>query len=150
MNAKHSAFTLVEIMIVVAIIGLLAAIAIPSFQKARHQSFRSAYINDLRTLVSAFELYRFEHQGRYPASAGLGVQPPEIIPYMQRFDWTVTPLGGQWQWDAGSGGSNATLSISGTIWTDPDMTEIDLSIDDGNLLTGHYQKILTAFSYILE
>jgi len=49
-------FTLVEIMIVVAIIGLLAAIAIPSFQKARSESQRVACVNNLRQMAAAKEL----------------------------------------------------------------------------------------------
>lgn len=48
-------FTLVEIMIVVAIIGLLAAIAIPSFIKARTESQKNACINNLRQIDSAKE-----------------------------------------------------------------------------------------------
>ena len=48
-------FTLVEIMIVVAIIGLLAAIAIPSFVKARNQAQTNACINNLRQIDAAKE-----------------------------------------------------------------------------------------------
>ena len=50
---KKSGFTLVEIMIVVAIIGLLAAIGIPSFAKARSTSQTKACINNLRIISSA-------------------------------------------------------------------------------------------------
>jgi len=52
---KKQGFTLVEIMIVVAIIGLLAAIAIPSFVKARNTSQQNACINNLRQIDSAKE-----------------------------------------------------------------------------------------------
>jgi prepilin-type N-terminal cleavage/methylation domain-containing protein len=52
---KRQGFTLVEIMIVVAIIGLLAAIAIPSFVNARNTSRQNACINNLRQIDSAKE-----------------------------------------------------------------------------------------------
>lgn len=55
MMKKNQGFTLVEIMIVVAIIGLLAAIAIPSFVKARNTSQQNACVNNLRIIDSGKE-----------------------------------------------------------------------------------------------
>ena len=60
MKGNKSGFTLVEIMIVVAIIGLLAAIAIPSFMKARTTSQKNACINNLRQIEAAKEQWALE------------------------------------------------------------------------------------------
>jgi prepilin-type N-terminal cleavage/methylation domain-containing protein len=55
-----TAFTLVEIMIVVAIIALLAAIAVPGFLRARKRSQASRVLNDLRLIDNACDMYAIE------------------------------------------------------------------------------------------
>jgi prepilin-type N-terminal cleavage/methylation domain-containing protein len=62
-NKKYEkGFTLIELMIVMAIIGLLAAIAIPQFSAYRTRSFNSAAVADLRNAMGAQEVYYVNHQ----------------------------------------------------------------------------------------
>ena len=73
-------FTLVEIMIVVAIIGLLAAIAIPNFVRARTTSQQNACINNLRQIDGAKQQWALENK----VSATASPADSEIQPYMGR------------------------------------------------------------------
>jgi prepilin-type N-terminal cleavage/methylation domain-containing protein len=74
--SRKAGFTLVEIMIVVAIIGLLAAIAIPNFVRARTTSQMNACINNLRLIDSAGQQWALEqHQGSAAVPAATALQP---------------------------------------------------------------------------
>lgn len=58
-------FTLIELLIVVAIIGILAAIAIPQFAAYREKAYNSASVSDLKNLKTSLESYFADNQ-RYP------------------------------------------------------------------------------------
>src|SRR2546423_13405711 len=60
-SKPHSAFTLVEIMIVVAIIALLASIAVPNFLRARKRSQATRILEDLRVIDAAMDQYAIEN-----------------------------------------------------------------------------------------
>ncbi len=70
-NRSSKGFTLVEIMIVVVIIGLLAAMAIPAFQKVRQSSQDKAVLNNARQLAAAADQYFLENGVSSVASAAL-------------------------------------------------------------------------------
>src|SRR5437879_5125796 len=79
-KSNKSGFTLVEIMIVVAIIGLLAAIAIPNFVRARTSAQSNACINNLRQIDGAKQQYALENK----AAASYTPLLTDIQPYMGR------------------------------------------------------------------
>ena len=79
-KSRKMGFTLVEIMIVVAIIGLLAAIAIPNFVRARTTSQKNACINNLRQIDGAKQQWALENKASSTATPG----PTDIQPYLGR------------------------------------------------------------------
>ena len=79
-NSRNAGFTLVEIMIVVAIIGLLAAIAIPNFVRARTTSQTNACINNLRQIDGAKQQWALETK---QDSAAVPVEA-DLAPYLGR------------------------------------------------------------------
>ena len=85
---RKSGFTLVEIMIVVAIIGLLAAIAIPNFIRARTTAQKNACINNLRQVDGAIQQWALENK-KGPSDA---VTFPDISSYLKNS--VVCPAGG--------------------------------------------------------
>ena len=79
-NKRRGGFTLVEIMIVVAIIALLAAIAVPGFLRARKRSQASRILNDLRLIDSAVDQYAIETN----RASGFVVTIPDWTNYLKK------------------------------------------------------------------
>ena len=63
---RKQGFTLVEILIVVVILGILAAIVIPQFTNASESAKSSSLVSQLQTIRSQLELYQVQHNGNYP------------------------------------------------------------------------------------
>jgi len=91
---KTRGFTLVEILIVVIILGILAAIVIPQFTNASTQASENSTWSMLQTLRSQVELYKMQHNDSYPTANGLAT--------------------GAWSWALLTGKTNADGSTSGT------------------------------------
>lgn len=69
----QSGFTLVEILIVVVILGILAAIVIPQFSDASTEAKTSSLCSDLQTVRSQIELYKIQHNDDLPSDAAVGI-----------------------------------------------------------------------------
>lgn len=96
MNKRYG-FTLVEIMIVVAIIGLLAAIAIPSFVKARKDSQTKACINNLRIMDAGKEQAAMEYKWA-DATPITSTEEANVLEYIKGNVIPVCPAGGTYTW----------------------------------------------------
>lgn len=83
-------FTLVEIMIVVAIIGLLAAIAIPNFIKAREDAQANSCSQNLEQIAGAKEQWAFANNAGTAATPG----STDLTPYLANNDFPSCPSGG--------------------------------------------------------
>jgi len=153
-KGRRAGFTLVEIMIVVGIIGLLAAIAIPAFAKARRQARIAAVANDFRIFDDGFQQYCM-NTGSYPPDTH-NTLPPGMEEYIKQVHWDRDVWGGHYNWEgpswgAGGGYSYAGISLFGTTAPESTMREVDERIDDGNLLTGHFRRTDNGrYTYILE
>ena len=105
-TSRKAGFTLVEIMIVVAIIGLLAAIAIPNFIKARNTSQINACINNLRQIDSAIQQWALENK-----KADTAAPTTSVYAYLKSQAVPVCPGGGAYTLPANVTGS-PTCSVA--------------------------------------
>jgi type II secretory pathway pseudopilin PulG len=140
--SKRSAFTLIEVMIIVAILTNVLLVAMPAFLRSRNMAQNTRYISDLRTIAGAFEMYAAENN-RYPVTAAASVVPSGMSVYLNGIAYTSrNAIGGQWYWtyNAASSPMASVGSLSSFTLDDVRMADIDARIDNGVLATGTWRK----------
>lgn len=112
-------FTLIELMIVVAIIGILAAVAIPAFMKYIRRSKTSEATMNIRKIFDSSVSY---YTSEFASRAG------EILP--RQFPEPVEPTPGDWAAETCDGGDSKKYGPQPDTWSDPTWQNLNFSVDD--------------------
>lgn len=140
---RKSGFTLMEILIVVTILGILAAIVIPSFASATNDTRKAAFVGDLRTFENAIRLY-YNDNSDWPVDGGSGTVPAGLEPYIKVHKWEDgTPIGGVWDNETNdilTVGVGVHFDGSGETRDTDFMTLIDNTVDNGDITSGSFRQ----------
>jgi len=155
---KPKAYTLVEVMVVVVIIGFLAAAGLPSYRHITMRSKVTAIENDLRQFTTAAQTYSLQN-GHWPADSAPQVPPTELVNALPANFRLKTPMGGVYKW-CSSGDVDgvpakagiAIVSITGNLLNDDEdlVKMLDRQMDDGQLETGNIQTGSSGVVFIIE
>mgnify|MGYP001327102570 CR=1 FL=1 len=149
-DLQRNGFTLIEVMIVVAIIGLLATMAIPHFAKARAATQNSRFAADLKAASGAFMTYAIDNRN-YPPDAQPSMIPSGMADYLGRMTWTeVNTLGGKWDWDYRQFGCIAGVSVYQPAADIVQLLRLDKLIDDGDLSGGNFRSRSAGYIWVIE
>ena len=151
---RQNGYTLVEMMIAVAVIALLASIAVPAAIRARNRSRAIDIANELRATGEAFQMYAQEKTVFPPSAAGFSTIPTGMSNYMpKKSTWTSSPPGGGWWyfWNFNPfsiWGYNVFIGVYNPNFTTETSQQIDAALDDGDPNTGQI-RVLNGGSWIL-
>ena len=139
-------FTLVEILIVVVILGILAAIVIPQFADATDSARQSTFVADVRNYATQAYLF-MEETGELVEDSATGQCPVGFDVYIDCDKWEDgTPIGGEWDFERDGFAAEGMAAGFGVDFGsdnpgDEFMAELDAILDDGNLEAGGFRKI---------
>ncbi|MDX2146903.1 MAG: prepilin-type N-terminal cleavage/methylation domain-containing protein [Planctomycetota bacterium] len=136
--ALGRAFTLVEILIVIVILGIVAALVVPQFASATQDAGYRAADSSLRGFERAFIMYHATHRA-YPPDVNHGQYPSPMTGYLRQEDFVRRPpLGEAFDWNNWAGQVNIGIWASDSSYQ-PEWLTIDSMFDDGIDSSGTYQ-----------
>jgi len=151
----RAAFTLVEILIVVVILGILAAMVILLVGNPRRDTEQASFETDLKSFGQAATLY-YAKTGEFLEDGSSGQLPAGFADYIDENAWVLpTPIGGVWDSEYNDNGVTSAVGVhfngTGATQNDTYMTQIDTQIDNGDLATGAFRKLADGrFYYIIK
>lgn len=145
LKSSLRAFSLIELLVVVVVIGILAAIVVPNTINAGDSARIAATSEDFQAIERAVEAYR-NTNGRWPADVNQATLPPELASYFIKanpFNKTV-PVGGVYDYEGATSSRGPRISIRSATGnpgpSDAMATDLDEFMDDGNLESGKLRK----------
>jgi prepilin-type N-terminal cleavage/methylation domain-containing protein len=111
------AFSLVEIMVAVVIIGLMTAMALPAYRRITMRAKATAVVNDLRAFSTAFITYNLQN-GQWPADEAARVIPAEMAGSLGASFELTSPIGGFYKWCAGASADGLEVQAALIIESD--------------------------------
>ena len=139
-----SGFTLAEVMTVIAILGILSAIAIPNYIKYRKKSKLTEIVSNLKNFEKGFIAYGLE-EGGFPDDCHTddgpyGLPNTVIEKYIRTDAWAKpTALGGRYNWEGPNLYGYAGISIDDPTASQNDFRLLDSLLDDGDLSQGKFR-----------
>jgi len=151
----YGGFTLVELMIVIAIIGLLSAIAVPNYISYRKKGQVAQVAANLKNFEKAFIAYAIDYENFpndcHTDSGPYGLPNAEMEAYISVKEWAApTALGGRYNWEGPDYYAYAGISVDGATADVKYLRHLDAMLDDGNLGSGRFRQIGGRYTYIID